>query len=372
MQGLEDFRTETIHFINEAKAAGVTCEDYGAILSPALFEPAKRWQRYCFDHGFAGIHWPKAHGGRGLTQAHTVVWNEECARAGVAPFLNLQGLILAGEALLRSGTEEQKERFLRPTLSGEMIWCQLFSEPGAGSDLAGLATKAEADGERFMLNGQKVWSSNAELAHFGILLARTSPDRPAHKGLSFFCYDMSLPGTDVRPLVQMTGDAEFSEVFFSDVSMPADALLGELHEGWRVAMSVLQDERGSFGAAGAIRLGRRLDSLAPLATESGPVGRDRYASLLSSGRALGHLLSASHQDPTKAPIAKVMRSELDGRAVAAEIDARGAEAMINGEVTDSFLYSPGMRIAGGSSEIQRNIIGERILGLPREPRPTKD
>ncbi|MEM8922767.1 MAG: acyl-CoA dehydrogenase family protein [Actinomycetota bacterium] len=369
MTSLDTFRADAARFITDAVATGVACVDYGAILAPSLFDEARRWQRYCFDEGFAGLHWPERHGGRGLSRDHTVVWNEECARVGVAPYLNVQGIVLAGEALLRYGTEAQQSALLPSTLAGDTIWCQLFSEPGAGSDLAGLGTRADADGDGFVVNGQKVWSSNADVAHRAILLARTSTDRSAHRGLSFFCYDMSLPGTEVRPLQQMTGDAEFCEVFLTDVSMPGDALLGELHDGWRVAMSVLEDERGSFGAAGAIRLERRLGELAPLAAAAAGPGRDRFADLLARGGALGHLLSRSHDDPTKAPIAKVMRSELDNRAVAAELTAAGVGGLLDGELADRFLYSPGMRIAGGSSEIQRNIIGERLLGLPREPRP---
>ncbi|MDH3680382.1 MAG: acyl-CoA dehydrogenase family protein [Acidimicrobiia bacterium] len=372
---VERFRDEVVDYLTAAVGDGRACPAYGAILTPGLYEHAAAWQRYCAEQGFAGLHWPTEFGGRGLTRAHSAVWYEECARAEVAPYLNLQGIVLAGEALLRAGTDEQKERLLPPTLTGDLVWCQLFSEPGAGSDLAGLQTRAVADGDRFVVNGQKVWSSNADVAHYGILLARTDPERPAHKGLSFFCYDMSLPGTEVRPLRQMTGDAEFCEVFLTDVAMPADALLGGLHEGWRVAMAVLEDERGSFGAAGAVSLNRRLDDLAPNLDPADPVTRDTFAGLLSRGRALGHLLSRCDGDARHAPVAKVMRSEMDFGATERELMANGAVAMLTGpdaaataEVVDRFLYSPGMRIAGGSSEIQRNIIGERLLELPREPR----
>ncbi|MEM9130730.1 MAG: acyl-CoA dehydrogenase family protein [Actinomycetota bacterium] len=368
---LDEFRHQAAEFIAEAQRAGVACPAYGAILAPNIVEPARRWQAHCADHGFAGIHWPTAYGGAGLTPAHTGVWAEECARADVAPYLNLQGIVLAAGALLRYGTEEQKASLLPPTLTGELIWCQLFSEPGAGSDLAGLATRAVPTDDGFVVDGQKVWSSNAELAGYAILLARTTDERAAHRGLSFFCYDMTLAGTEVRPLRQMTGDAEFSEVFLTDVAMPADALLGDLHDGWRVAMSVLEDERGSLGASQAIGLARRLTALGVLASAGGAAGRDRAADLLVRGRALEQLLYRCEGDATRAPMSKLLRSELDSRAVGAELDARGAGAMITDELTDRFLYAPGMRIAGGSSEIQRNIVGERLLGLPREPKPPK-
>ena len=365
---LDDFRSEAVRFLDQARRAGTACPAFGAILPPRLIDEAKAWQKYCHEQGFAGLHWPEAYGGRGLTRDHTVIWYEECARVRIAPYLNLQGMVLAGEALLRAGTPAQKEQLLEPTLRGDIVWCQLFSEPGAGSDLAGLSTRAELDGDRFVVNGQKVWSSNADLAQYGILLARTDGSLPAHKGLSFFCYDMTLAGTEIRPLRQMTGDSEFCEVFMTDVSMPADALLGELNEGWRVAMTVLEDERGSFGAAGAISLTRRLEELADGVDRSDPVQGAAFADLVVRGKTLGYVLQQSSGDPVKAPLAKLLRSEMDFDAVGTELMATGPEGMINSDLSERFLYSPGMLIAGGSSEIQRNIIAERLLGLPREPR----
>ncbi len=176
--------------------------------------------------GFAGLHWPVEHGGRGLGRAHTAVWLEECARAQVSPYLNLQGLVLAGEAILRSGTDEQRRRYLPPTLTGELLWCQLFSEPGAGSDLTSLATSAVGDGESYRIDGTKIWSSNAQHAEYGILLARTDPQQRGHRGISFFLLDMATPGVEVRPIRQMTGDAEFCEVFLDGVAVPRTSRLG--------------------------------------------------------------------------------------------------------------------------------------------------
>ena len=369
---LQNFRADVARYLRASIDSGAACPGYGAILPPSLYERALGWQRHCHENGFAGLHWPTEYGGRGLTRAHSAIWYEECARAQVAPYLNLQGIVLAGEALLRAGSHAQKERFLAPTLSGDIVWCQLFSEPGAGSDLAGLSTRATADGDNFVVDGQKVWSSNADIAHYGIMMARTDPERPTHKGISFFCYDMSLPGTEVRPLKQMTGDAEFCEVFLTEVSMPADALLGDLNEGWRVAMAVLEDERGSFGAAGAISLNQQLADLAPRLDPTDPVRRDQFADFMSRGKALGHLLARADGNAMMAPVAKVMRSEMDFDTTEGELMSHGAAAMLSDEEPagpiERFLYSPGMRIAGGSSEIQRNIIGERLLELPREPR----
>jgi alkylation response protein AidB-like acyl-CoA dehydrogenase len=364
---VDAFREQTQAFLAGAVAEGIACPAFGAILPPAMLEPAVAWQRHCFEQGFAGIHWPTEYGGRGLTRAHTVVWYEECARAAVAPYLNLQGIVLAGEAVLRSGTDAQRQRFLRATISAEILWCQLFSEPGAGSDLAGLQTTAELDGDHYVVNGQKVWTSNGDLAQFGILMARTDRELPKHKGISFFLLDMSLPGVEVRPLRQMTGDAEFCEVFLTDVPMPADALLGPVNGGWNVAMEVLQDERGSVGQAGVIDLERRLDRLRRRAGADDPVGRDHVARLLARGGALRALMLRRSGEAAVAPVTKVARSELDFSAVLVETALVGAAAMLSSDTTDRLLYSPGMRIAGGTSEIQRNIIGERVLGLPREP-----
>ena len=360
MVDLESFRHSCVAFIAASVADGSACPAFGAILPPDDLEPALRWQRACFDEGFAGIHWPTEFGGRGLSREHAAIWYTECARAAVSPYLNLQGIILAGEAILRAGTAEQKARYLEPTLRGDVLWCQLFSEPTAGSDLASLSTGAVLDGDEYVVNGQKVWSSNAQFAQAGILLARTGVG-PKHRGISFFCIDMDLPGIDVRPIRQMTGDAEFCEVFFSDVRLRSDALLGPLDGGWRVAMDVLADERGSFGAAGALSMRRRLEAirsrLDPVTSTA--VDRGDVSDLMVKGGALAALLDRLGDQPAMAPAAKLLRTEL-------EVEAAGLDHRLGGSV-DSLLYSPGMRIAGGSSEIQRSIIGERLLGLPREP-----
>ena len=365
----DEFRAEAAAFLADAVAAGEHCPAFGAIMPPGLHERARAWQGRMHAAGFAGIHWPTEYGGRGLDRSYTAIWAEECAKARVQPYLNLQGLILAGEAILRSGTEAQKARFLPPTLSGEILWCQLFSEPDAGSDLAGLTTSAVRDGDAYVLDGQKVWCSNGQFAEFGIALARTDPDDRGHKGISFFLLDMHAPGVDVRPLTQMTGDQEFCEVFLDGVSTPADTMLGAENTGWLVAMQVLQDERGSSGSAGLISLERRLAHLATLKGDD-PILGDELVKLLVRGHALTAMLMRSGAGPAASSAAKLMRTELEFDAELVEAALRGADAMLTGEQTDRLLYAPGMKIAGGSSEIQRNIIAERILGLPREPRPS--
>ncbi|MEC7828025.1 MAG: acyl-CoA dehydrogenase family protein [Actinomycetota bacterium] len=367
ISSIEAFREQTAAFISRAVASGDACPAYGAILPPDLHQQAMHWQRFCFDEGWAGVHWPVEYGGMGLSREHNIVWHEECALTEVAPYLNLQGIVLAGEAILRSGTGQQRERFLRPTLSNEILWCQLFSEPGAGSDLAGLQTSAVRDGDHFILNGQKVWSSNAQFAQYGILMARTNTEQPKHKGITFFLLDMQLPGIEVRPIKQMTGDSEFCEVFFTDVPVPADGVLGEVNAGWGVAMAVLQDERGGAGAAGVISLRRRLETMVERAGSVDHVGSDELVRILNRGKALQSLMERRGGDPLIAPIAKLMNSELGYDEAQLDSLLQGSDSMLNSASTDNLLYSPGMSIAGGSSEIQRNIIGERILGLPREP-----
>ncbi len=380
---LDAFRHDVVEMLARNVADGTACPAFGAILIPDLHDRARVWQQAMSDQGMAGLHWPGAFGGQGLTRAHSTIWFEECARAQVAPYLNLQGIILAGEAILRSGTDAQKAEHLPQTLTGETLWCQLFSEPGSGSDLASLSTTATRDGDRFIVNGQKVWSSNAQFAEKAILMARTDPDASPHRGISFFLLDMTLPGIEVRPIKQMTGDSEFCEVFLTDVEIPVEALLGDAGTGWNVAMNVLIDERGSFGEAGVISLERELDELvrgrlpaggAPGrgvetgAVQTGSVESAKLAELLGRGNALKALLKRLGSTPTAAPAAKLMRTELSLEINALEASIRGANAMLDDDETRSFLYSPGMRVAGGTSEIQRNIIGERVLGLPKEPR----
>jgi alkylation response protein AidB-like acyl-CoA dehydrogenase len=344
--------------------------DYGAICPPDLVDQGLAWQRLLFEHGYAGIHWPVEHGGRGLTPEHQGVWMLECALAGVPPMFNMVGLVLAGGAIQRFGTPDQQQRHLRATLQAEHVWCQLFSEPGAGSDLGSLGTRAERDGDRFVVNGQKVWCSGGRFSNWGILMARTDPDANKHEGISFFLLDMSLPGIEVRPLRQMTGEAEFDEVFFTDVEVPADALLGPLHGGWGVGMAVLTSERGHIGTA-VVSLERRLESMARLAEgrSLSAVERQRLATLLSRGSAYKAL--AQRQGPVASTAASLMKlgiTEMMFDVAMLRGDLAGADALLAGADASGMLAAPGGRIAGGTSQVQRNIIGERLLGLSREPK----
>jgi alkylation response protein AidB-like acyl-CoA dehydrogenase len=343
--------------------------DYGAILPPDLYNSGVAWQQRLFAEGWAGLHWPVEFGGRGLTPEHNAAWVQQCALAGVPPFVNMVGIVLAGGAIQRFGTDVQQRRHLRATLAAEQVWCQLFSEPGAGSDLASLATKAERDGDSFVVNGQKVWCSGGRYSDWGILMARTDASLPKHKGISFFLLDMHLAGIEVRPLKQMTGEAEFDEVFFTDVHVPADCLLGPLNEGWNVGMAVLTNERGHIGAS-VIGLERRLESMASMGggRPLGAVGRDRLVALLGAGnayRAMGRRQGATAS--TGASLMKLGITEMMFGAAMLRGDLAGAGSLLDGPEAAGMLAAPGGRIAGGSSQVQRNIIGERLLGLPREP-----
>ena len=343
--------------------------DYGAICPPDMVQSGLSWQRHLFAHGKAGIHWPVEVGGQGLTAAHQGQWLYECALAGVPGVFNMVGLVLAGGSIQKFGTPEQQNMHLNATLRADHVWCQLFSEPGAGSDLGSLSTKAERDGDRFIINGQKVWCSGGRYSNWGILMARTNQDAPKHEGISFFLLDMSLPGIDIRPLKQMTGESEFDEVFFTDVEMPVEALLGPLHGGWGVGMAVLTSERGHIGTS-VISLERRLDSISRLAEgrQLSATEKQKLAKLLSQGMA--YKAMAQRQGPVASTAASLMKlgiTEMMFETSMLRADISGMDSLLDGPDAFGVLSAPGGRIAGGTSQVQRNIIGERLLGLPREP-----
>ncbi len=343
--------------------------DYGAICPPDMVQAGLSWQRHLFAHGKAGIHWPVEVGGQGLTAAHQGQWLYECALAGVPGVFNMVGLVLAGGSIQKFGTPEQQSMHLNATLRADHVWCQLFSEPGAGSDLGSLSTKAERDGDRFIINGQKVWCSGGRYSNWGILMARTNQDAPKHEGISFFLLDMSLPGIDIRPLKQMTGESEFDEVFFTDVEMPVEALLGPLHGGWGVGMAVLTSERGHIGTS-VISLERRLDSISRLAEgrQLSATEIQKLAKLLSQGMA--YKAMAQRQGPVASTAASLMKlgiTEMMFETSMLRSEISGMDSLLDGPDAFGVLSAPGGRIAGGTSQVQRNIIGERLLGLPREP-----
>ena len=368
---VEEFAQEAKQWLAENKH--LAPRDYGAICPPDMVDEGLAWQKHLYASGKAGIHWPVEFGGQGLTAAHQAQWLYECALVGVPGVFNMVGLVLTGGAVQKFGTPEQQAKHLNATLRAEHVWCQLFSEPGAGSDLGSLSTKAERDGDRYIVNGQKVWCSGGRYSNWGILMARTNPDAPKHEGISFFVLDMSLPGIEIRPLKQMTGEAEFDEVFFTDVEMPAEALLGPLHGGWGVGMAVLTSERGHIGTS-VISLERRLDSISRLAEgrDLSPTERQEIVKLLSKGMA--YKAMAQRQGPVASTAASLMKlgiTEMMFETSILRSNISGMDSLLTGPEAFGVLSAPGGRIAGGTSQVQRNFIGERLLGLPREPSAKK-
>ena len=364
---VDEFAQEAKQWLAENKH--LAPRDYGAICPPDMVNEGLAWQKHLYASGKAGIHWPVEFGGQGLTAAHQAQWLYECALVGVPGVFNMVGLVLTGGAVQKFGTPDQQAKHLNATLRADHVWCQLFSEPGAGSDLGSLSTKAERDGDRYIVNGQKVWCSGGRYSNWGILMARTNADAPKHEGISFFLLDMSLPGIEIRPLKQMTGEAEFDEVFFTDVEMPAEALLGPLHGGWGVGMAVLTSERGHIGTS-VISLERRLDSISRLAEgrDLSPTERQEIVKLLSKGMA--YKAMAQRQGPVASTAASLMKlgiTEMMFETSMLRSNISGMDSLLTGPEAFGVLSAPGGRIAGGTSQVQRNIIGERLLGLPREP-----
>ena len=368
---VDEFAQEAKQWLAENKH--LAPRDYGAICPPDMVNEGLAWQKHLYASGKAGIHWPVEFGGQGLTAAHQAQWLYECALVGVPGVFNMVGLVLTGGAVQKFGTPDQQAKHLNATLRADHVWCQLFSEPGAGSDLGSLSTKAERDGDRYIVNGQKVWCSGGRYSNWGILMARTNADAPKHEGISFFLLDMSLPGIEIRPLKQMTGEAEFDEVFFTDVEMPAEALLGPLHGGWGVGMAVLTSERGHIGTS-VISLERRLDSISRLAEgrDLSPTERQEIVKLLSKGMA--YKAMAQRQGPVASTAASLMKlgiTEMMFETSILRSNISGMDSLLTGPEAFGVLSAPGGRIAGGTSQVQRNIIGERLLGLPREPSAKK-
>jgi alkylation response protein AidB-like acyl-CoA dehydrogenase len=345
----------------------------------------KEWQRTLFDSGWAGIAWPKEYGGQGGTAAQARIFAREQARFDVDVGVFAVGIGMVGPTLIAHGTAAQKARYLPALLRGEEVWCQLFSEPGAGSDLAGLRTRAVRDGDEWIVNGQKVWSSGAHHSELGILLARTELDAPKHQGITYFVVDMRSPGIEVRPLRQINGVAHFNEVFLTDVRVPHENVVGDVNGGWAVAQTTLGAERALIGGGGAV--GFR--DLARLARDQNgvddPLLRQRLADAYIRFEILKYLgqraQAASRNGPAAGAEASVLKLAVS-RHVALNGDLalalEGAPAMLlhgdapyGGFWQQQFMNQWGTRIGGGTEQVQRNVIGERVLGLPPEPRPDK-
>ncbi len=342
---------------------------------------AKAWQRALFDHGWGSITWPKEFGGRGLGPIEQIIWNQELTRVGFGESHFVQGIGLAGPTIIAHGTEAQKARFLEPILRADEIWCQLFSEPGAGSDLANLSTRAEKSGDEWIITGQKTWCSGGHYADWGILLARSDPTVPKHSGITYFLADMHAPGIELRPLRQLDGTTHFNEVFLNEVRVPDANRLGPEGQGWQVTMTTLMNERMVIG--GLERL-LSIESLLEHARANrqrlDDVTRDELGRLYTWVKAL-ELLNARVM--TKLGRGEIPQAESSVLKIAiarmltkgGDIGLRlcGPEAMLRlGPWQNQFLIAPTLHVAGGTDEIQKNVCAERVLGLPREPRTDRD
>jgi alkylation response protein AidB-like acyl-CoA dehydrogenase len=336
-------------------------------------EPGREWSQKIHAAGYAGATWPAEYGGSGLPFGYQAIILEELARAEAPAHMNPIGLGMAGPTIMFHGTDEQKKRYLPAILSADEIWCQGFSEPDAGSDLASVRTRIEVRNDDFLVNGQKVWSSFAHLAEFCILLGRSDPTSVRQAGLTYLIVDMHAPGVEVRPLRQITGESEFNEIFFTDVSVPKENLLGEIGGGWQVAMTTLLHERGTLGIALTGQLDaqvHRLISLARRLASDDPFVRDRVAEewielqalKLTNYRALTALQKTGIPGP-EGSVAKLHWSEQNQRLAKLAMEILGGED--DGYWRHQQLRSRGNTIEAGTSEILRNIIAERVLGLPR-------
>jgi alkylation response protein AidB-like acyl-CoA dehydrogenase len=353
-------------------------------------EDRRRWQRTVYEAGYAGVSWPVEFAGRGGTLMQQMIVNEEMASAKAPDLINVIGLFMAGPTIIAHGTQEQKQRYLKPLLRGDEIWCQGFSEPNSGSDLASLRTRAVVDGDDFVINGQKVWTTLAHVARWCILLTRTESVEVAHSGLTYIIVDMQSPGIEVKPLRQMTGDAEFNEIYFTDVRVPRVNVLGAIGEGWRVAMTTLMHERASLGVGLQVRSRIAVDDLRTLARATQANGhsraddavvRQKIAQLVieveamkfNSYRGLTQMLKGEEPGP-EGSINKLMWSEVNQRIQETALEvigpygalAEGEErAPQRGRWSYAFLRARANSIEGGTSEVLRNILAERVLGLPR-------
>jgi len=353
---------------------------------------AKRWQATKFDAGWAVLTWPKEYGGQGLGRMENVIFNQEEARFKTPPAIYGIGHGMLGPTLMTHGTQEQKERYVREMARGQVVWCQLFSEPAAGSDLAGLRSSAVRDGNDWILNGQKIWSTGAQYCDWGMIVVRTDPNLPKHDGLTYFIVDMKAKGVEVRPIKQINGGSGFNEVFFSDVRVPDSQRVGGVGEGWKVSITTLMNERVSIGAGTSgsrirdiFRLARECRRGGRPAIEDGAV-RQRLADAFITSKGLQYtsyrILSALSRGGTPGPegsISKAVGAPFGQQLSAFALELQGAMGgLLDPEVTpqealwqESYLGSPGLRIAGGTDEVLRNIIAERVLGLPSEMRMDK-
>jgi alkylation response protein AidB-like acyl-CoA dehydrogenase len=386
----EHFRQELRTWLQQNLPAGWGTPGYKSPKGEGRLAFLRDWQRKMYDGGYVGLSWPKEYGGRGASMIELAIFNEEMAKVEAPGPLNVLGLSMAGPTIIVHGTEEQKKCYLQKILNCEEIWCQGFSEPGSGSDVASIRTKAELRGDEFVVNGQKVWTTLAHVADWCMLLVRTDPEAPKHRGISYILVDMKSPGITVRPLRQMTGEAEFNEIFFEDVRVPRANLVGELNNGWGVALTTLMNERGtaSFGTQARFRiLYENLVTLAKQTSVNGrhatkdPGVRQQLAQHLIDVEILKYncyrnftrLLRGGTPGP-EGSILKLWWSELNQRMQETAMMLEGPYSQLvrespwaveGGRWQHHFMRSRANTIEAGTSEIQRNIIAERVLKMPK-------
>lgn len=380
------FREEAANWLAE----NAPTDDAFKTLSP--LDQAKLWQKRKYDGGWACIGWAPEFGGRGASPIEEVIWRQEEARYDLPSTFFLIGQGMIAPTLMAWASDEDKARFLPPLASGEEVWCQLFSEPAGGSDLAALRTRAERDGDGWVINGQKIWTSGAHFSDYGVIVVRTDPNVPKHKGLSYFYVDMKAPGVEIKPIKQLTGDSDFNEVYFTDVKVADSQRLGEVGQGWQVALTTLMNERaaigGGFGQMDvslALAVAKELEIDGRPAVEDAAV-RARIADwyVQESGlkytgyRSLTALSRGALPGPENS-IGKLVGAPKMQAMASFLIDLLGASGAIADEklavqagvIQRAYMGAPGLRIAGGTDEIMANIIAERVLGLPQEPRLDK-
>jgi alkylation response protein AidB-like acyl-CoA dehydrogenase len=364
----------------------------GEALDPESVAAAQAWQKKKADAGWACITWPKEYGGRNATPMENTIWNEEQSKFQLPADVFSIGIGMCGPTILAHGTPEQKARWIPKMLSGEEIWCQLFSEPSAGSDLAGLRTTAVKDGDEWVVNGQKIWTSGAQICEWGILVVRTDPTVVKHAGLSYFVVNMRSPGIEIRPITQINGGQGFNEVFFTDVRIPDDQRISEVGNGWTVALTTLMNERQSIGSGMGIgALEELVDFARSIEIDGAPAIEDRQvreqiADYVVKARGLKNTslrtltaLSQGRPPGPEASMGKLVGAALQQEAASFAMELAGASgALLDPEAApaaaawqERYLSLPGLRIAGGTDEVLRNIIAERVMGLPADARADK-
>ena len=379
-----DYRTKVREWLERSRAEAPVLRGPERIRDEDEAVRAHRgWQRRLAEAGYVGVAWPKEYGGQGLGPLEQVIVNQEINRAGLPGIIDAIGVGMLGPTVIAHGSEDQKQRYLAPMLHADEVWCQLFSEPAAGSDLAGIQSRAkrEDDGS-WRLSGQKVWTTNAQISAFGLLLARTDPDVPKHKGLTMFIVPMDAEGVTIRGLRQITGEAEFNEVFFDDVELAEEMVVGNIDDGWRTALTTLMFERLTIGG-GSEGMGYRADRFAEAlaadeAAATDPEVRQRLGALATDLIALRfsgyRMLTALERGQIPGPEAALGKVTAVRAAIEAGdliADVLGPDALGDNEWSYLISFLPGLKSAGGTEEILRNTVGERVLGLPPEPRLDK-